>query len=196
MSQIAVILNGVPGAGKTTLARLLGPELGFPVVSRDAIKEALADLVSVDLPTQRVGALAADAMWAMVGMIERPTLVESFWATGRDETHFERGLTVSHVERGIEVWCEVPLELARGRYIDRPRHRVHTDLARLAEWDEMARDAGPISHFPMLRVDTSGSVDVSYLADTIRQILGLADRVPGDDHLKPPGTPGPIFGRR
>ncbi|ASD24296.1 hypothetical protein B7495_18675 (plasmid) [Cryobacterium sp. LW097] len=124
-------VNGIPGAGKSTLAKALGPELGFSVISRDAIKEALADLVTVDMPTQRIGALAADAMWSMVGMIDGPTLVESFWATGRDEEFFKRGLRASQVEQGIELWCEVPRELARSRYIERTRHRVHTDMARL-----------------------------------------------------------------
>lgn len=176
MGQVAVFVNGIPGAGKSTLSKTLGPELGFPVISRDAIKEALADLVTVDIPTQRIGALAADAMWSMVGMIDGPTLVESFWATGRDEEFFKRGLRASRVEHGIELWCEVPLKLARSRFIERPRHRVHTDVARLDEWEHMVRAAQPISDFPTLRVDTTSAVDVPQLAATIRRMLNLPKR--------------------
>ncbi|MBS1722885.1 MAG: AAA family ATPase [Armatimonadetes bacterium] len=36
---ICIAITGRPGAGKTTLARELGVQLSFPVVSRDAIKE-------------------------------------------------------------------------------------------------------------------------------------------------------------
>jgi len=183
MGQVAVLVNGIPGAGKSTLARVLGPELGFSVISKDAIKEALADLVTVDLPTQRIGALAADAMWSMVGMIDGPTLVESFWASGRDEEFFKRGLRASGVEHGIEVWCEVPLKLARSRFMQRPRHRVHTDVARLEEWEHMVKVAHPISDFPTLQVDTTSAVDVPQLAATIRRMLNLPKREARGVHI-------------
>ena len=183
MGQVAVFVNGIPGAGKSTLAKALGPELGFSVICRDAIKEALADLVAVDMPTKRIGALAADAMWSMVGMIDGPTLVESFWATGRDEEFFKRGLRASRVEHGIELWCEVPLKLARSRYIERPRHRVHTDMARLDEWEQMVRAARPISDFPTVQVDTTRAGDVPQLAATIRRMLNLPKREARGVHI-------------
>lgn len=63
VGSVAIVLNGVPGSGKTTLAPLLARELGFPVVARDAIKEALADAVAVPLPTSS----GFDARVAIVG---------------------------------------------------------------------------------------------------------------------------------
>ena len=36
-----VLVGGVPGSGKTTLARQLAPLLGMPLIAKDAIKEAL-----------------------------------------------------------------------------------------------------------------------------------------------------------
>ena len=61
MADRALIINGLPGAGKTTLAGPLGEALGLPVVSKDAIKESLADAIPTPLPTQRLGAIASDA---------------------------------------------------------------------------------------------------------------------------------------
>ena len=38
-----IIITGQPGSGKTTLAKKLGERLWMPVISRDEIKEGLAD---------------------------------------------------------------------------------------------------------------------------------------------------------
>jgi predicted kinase len=38
-----VVVSGPPGAGKTTIATLLRNRLGLPLISKDAIKETVAD---------------------------------------------------------------------------------------------------------------------------------------------------------
>jgi predicted kinase len=43
MPDHLIVLNGMAAAGKTTLARPLAAALGIPLVSKDAIKEALGD---------------------------------------------------------------------------------------------------------------------------------------------------------
>ncbi len=169
MPDRLIVLNGMAGAGKTTLARPLAAALGAVAVSKDAIKEALGDAVAAPLPTRRIGALDADALWRIVGMLEGTVLVESVWLAGRDEEWFRHGWESAGAPVGIEVWCEAPRDVMRERYRTRPRHAVHDDGVRLAEWDAAADAARPITGFPVVRVDTSQPVDVDALAATIRQ---------------------------
>ena len=171
MSKSIVLLNGLPGSGKTTLAAPLGRELAMPVISKDAIKEALADVIAVPLPTSRLGALASDAMWQLAAMIDGPVVVESFWAAGRDDGFLQSGLAVAGAQRAIEVWCDVPIDVARERFVTRPRHAAHRDAERLGEWDEIAARARPCSGRPTITVLTSTPVDVPLLANRVRTLL-------------------------
>lgn len=161
MPDRLIVLNGMAGAGKTTLARPLVAALDVPLVSKDAIKEALGDAVDAPLPTRAVGALAADVLWRIVRMLEGTVLVESVWLAGRDEVWFHRGWQAAGSPAGLEVWCEAPREVMRERYLTRPRHAVHDDLARIGEWEAAADAARPMTEFPVLRVDTSGPVDIA-----------------------------------
>lgn len=164
MPERLIVLNGMAGAGKTTLARPLATALGVAMVSKDAIKEALGDAVEAPLPTRAVGALAADALWRIAGMLDGTVIVESVWLAERDEEWFQRGWESVGRPVGIEVWCEAPRNVMRERYLSRPRHAVHDDQGRLAEWEGAADVARPMTGFPVIRVDTAQQVDVPGLA--------------------------------
>lgn len=168
MPDRLIVLNGMAGPGKTTLAGPLAAELGIPLVSKDAIKEALGDAVGMPLPTRAVGALAADALWRMVGMLSGTVLAESVWLTGRDEEWFRRGWESAGSPVGVELWCEAPRAVMRERYLTRPRHAVHDDIGRIGEWEAAAEIAQPISGFPVIRVDTAEPVDIVALTARIR----------------------------
>jgi predicted kinase len=45
-----VLITGLPGSGKTTIARPLAHALGLPLVAKDAIKETLFDTLGTDDP--------------------------------------------------------------------------------------------------------------------------------------------------
>lgn len=169
MPDRLIVLNGMAGAGKTTLTAPLAAELGAVVVSKDAIEEALGDAVDAQLPTRAIGALAADALWRIVGMLEGTVLIESVWRAGRDEEWFRRGWESAGAPAGVEVWCEAPRDVMRERYLTRERHAVHDDGTRVAEWDEAADAARPMTGFTVMTVHTAQPVDVDAVAAAIDQ---------------------------
>ena len=55
MLEFVVVVNGVPGAGTTTLAAPLAEALDLPLVGKDALKEALFDSVNGRISRQALG---------------------------------------------------------------------------------------------------------------------------------------------
>jgi predicted kinase len=165
-----VVVAGIPGSGKTTLARPLASALGLPLISKDTIKEALLDaLGSGDLEwSRRLGRASHDVMYALVRDIGSVVLESHFW-TGVSETN------LTALRRPlVQVYCSCPLELAIARYeariSDPSRHPGHlpehqsldaTIYWRSVEPSPLALDA------PLIEVDTSGPVDVDALAGTV-----------------------------
>lgn len=174
MIDFLIVVNGMPGAGKTTLARPLARELGVPLIAKDAIKEALGDAVGVALPTSQLGAIAAENAWSIARMLRGTVMIESFWAAGRDEEHFGRGFDLLGAPGGVEIWCHTRREVARRRFLTRERHPAHSDASRRLEWEELTASAAPITGLPVLPVETTAPVDVARLAADLRRRIPSA----------------------
>ncbi|MCZ2403537.1 AAA family ATPase [Paenarthrobacter sp. Z7-10] len=84
MAESLILVNGLPGAGKSTLSNLLGEELGVPVVSKDRIKEALADICLGKVGSGRLGQIASETMWQAISAVPGTVIAESWWYRPRD----------------------------------------------------------------------------------------------------------------
>ena len=167
-----VVVNGLPGAGKTTLATGLAAELGAVLLSKDAVKEALATVLPAAVAVPDLGVVAIEAVWSLARRLPGVVVVESWWFRPRDLRFAEVELRSVGAARAVEVWCDVPAEVARERYATRVRSPLHEDARRLAQdWDAWAAGAEPLALTPVLRVDTGRPVNVSALAGAVRREL-------------------------
>jgi predicted kinase len=164
MADLVVLVNGLPGSGKTTLAGQLAMELGVPVVCKDAIKEALLAAVPAS-PPDRLGPIAMHAAWSLTADLSGTVVLESWWFRPRDLGFVEAALRRCGGPSVVEVWCDVPAELARSRFVARRRDPMYQDAQRLAEcWDDWAARAEPLGIGRVVRVDTSAVVDIGAVA--------------------------------
>jgi predicted kinase len=171
-----ILVNGLPGSGKTTLATALAAELSAPLVAKDAIKEAVADAVPA-APSRALGAAVMRAAWSLVAAIDGTVVFEAWWYRPRDLPFAADGLAECGHPPVVEVWCDVDPTLAGHRYATRRRHRIHADADRLAASPDLwsaSTDAGPLGLGPVVRVRTDGAVDVAAVARAVTAALRVS----------------------
>jgi predicted kinase len=172
--DVIVVVAGVPGSGKTTLARDLAPELGLPLLSKDTIKEALFDALGTgDLAWSRaLGRAAHVVLYALAAEAGSAVLESHFWPGKAEEELAALGRPL------IQVYCRCPVELALERYrrraVSPDRHPGHLPEHQSEEatsgWT--AATPGPLAlDAPLLEVATTVPVDAACLAAEIRRLL-------------------------
>lgn len=164
-----ILVNGLPGSGKTTLATALAPAIDASLISKDAIKEAVADVVPA-VPRQALGIASSEMMWTLASALSGNVVLESWWFRPRDLHFVEAGLRRCGPARVVEVWCEVPARLARSRHEARRRHRIHDDDRQLAgAWSKWEREAEPLGVASVVPIDTGGPIDLVDLITRIKR---------------------------
>ncbi|MFD4440226.1 AAA family ATPase [Nocardia sp. NPDC058519] len=175
MDGLLVLVNGLPGAGKTTLGAQLARSLDAWFLSKDAVKEALAASIENAVDVPELGGVAMDTIWALAARTPTDVVIDSWWFKPRDLAFARAGIERSGARRTVEIWCDVPAEVARSRYATRQRAAIHRDRQRLdQEWDHWAVHAAPLGLGPAVVVDTTRTVDCAALAKRIQAITGFA----------------------
>ena len=162
-----VLVTGIPGSGKSTLAEPLSTTLGWPLLSKDAIKEALWDALGPGdrAWSSRLGAASVSALHSLVVSAPSPVVVDNFvHARFQDSWAFPDA---------VEVHCVCPAHVARERYAQRTRSACHFDKELLADSFDIwvADDACRSPIGPRLDVDTSSVVDVDAVVRWVRGVM-------------------------
>jgi predicted kinase len=175
------MVSGAPGAGKSTLAGPLAQALALPLLSKDVIKERLADVLGQraepEVWTKALGSASMELIWTLAACSPAVVLEANF----RPKSTYERRMLSGLGGRLVEVYCRCPPEEASRRYSARSligeRHAIHTlrDLpaALLAEFDR------PVGLGAVIEVDTTGPVDIEALAASVRALLDDASAPDG-----------------
>lgn len=181
----AVLVNGIPATGKTSIARAIGARLHVPVLSLDSVKEALFEELGTEDGDREygraLGRASMLAIWSAVAAFPPDAIVVvEAWFRKPPHDVVLRGLERAGIERWVEVWCHASPDILAARYAARTRHPGHPPASYATELAELAGVAGPMAIAPCLSVDTTdfASVDFDEIGRWVREELDL------------PGTPG------
>lgn len=178
-----VIVSGAPGSGKTTLAQRLSGDLRLPLLSKDALKEVLADAMGApaDVPaSMRLG----DGAYAVL-YLTGAALLEAGGGVVM-ESNFRRGASEPDLlplvgrSSACLVHCTADPAILKARYADRfargDRHAAHLDGDRASALaDDLASGRFEPMNLPIptLVVDTTDGWRPNY--EELRDFAALPE---------------------
>src|SRR4029079_14592201 len=172
-----VVFSGMPGSGKSTVARQLAPRVSLPVLDKDDFLDELFNERGVRDSAWRQ-ALSRDASaqfvrtaWELPG-----ACLVSWWRNYKVSENAGTPVEWLYTLRApvVEVHCRCRVETAVDRFIARQRHPGHLDSSRMRTsliTQFSAFDAaGPVACGPVLVVDTEREVDPELVLGQIQNL--------------------------
>ena len=109
-----IIVSGAPGSGKSTLAEPLAEALGFPLLSKDTIKERLYDSLGKGEGdalswSKQLGSASMELIWTLAARFPEVVLEANF----RPHSAYERSRIAALRGPVVEVHCSCPPQLAK-----------------------------------------------------------------------------------
>ena len=184
-SRRFVVLSGLPGSGKTWLARQLAPALNLRLFDKDDILERLFESKGVgDAAWRRMLSRESDAILQSEAAASDGGVLASFWRVpgmapdSGTPTDWLSPLS----DRIVHVHCACEPEVAAARFVHRSRHPGHLDDA--SSYDEVLASLRALSRLGLLEIGKRLEVDTSRQPDidaVVREIHAAFGR-----HRRPP----------
>ena len=160
----AVLVNGVPASGKSSIARILADAKKWPILALDTIKEPFFDRLGIGDRefNRKLGRASSQAIWSIVrDAPDGMTFVVDAWFGFQPRETLEAHLANAGVKMTAEIWCHAPPQTLAERYSARLhlRHAGHPGAAFLPELIGLARRAEPLRRGPILDIETTRPID-------------------------------------
>ncbi len=182
----AILVNGVPACGKSTVARGLSARLGLFVFTLDTVKEPFFDELGVgDREFNRaLGRASYKAIWSVVADApDGAAAIVDAWFGFQPREVLEAHLVRAGVGETLEIWCHAPPSILAERYRERlpQRHPGHPGEAFVPELIALAERARPVDRGPRYDIDTTRPIDFDALLAWIAGHWGLPLGTTGAD---------------
>lgn len=161
-----IIVNGLPGTGKTSIAKEISLKLKLPLIMKDGIKEFLFDTLGVGDRewSTATGKLSYKYLYDLTDfMLSRgqSIIIENAFERQFSKPTLEEIIRKYDVDKIFEIYCCSDKETRRKRYKERnesgSRHKGHVDhLNYLSDSDpEPIEKYGPLDIGHLIRIDTT-----------------------------------------
>ncbi|MBZ9795215.1 ROK family protein [Mesorhizobium sp. ES1-4] len=172
----AVLVNGIPASGKSTVSRGIADRTGWPLLALDTVKNPFLEILGgADREFNRtLGRASYQVIWSLVGDAPADsTFIVDAWFGFQPRQVLEDHLRDAGVQDTVEIWCHAPGEVLAERYGARLGERLpgHPGAAYIPELIELAKRAEPLRRGPLFDVDTTQPIDLDAIVVWLRAAM-------------------------
>lgn len=172
----AILVNGIPASGKSTVARGVAERLGCPLMTLDTVKDPLFEHFGIGdrEHNRKLGRASYGIIFNAIGDWPADTrVVIDAWFGFQPLDVLDHHLARAGLDRIVEVWCHAPAEVLAQRYGARleTRSAGHPGAAYIPELVALAARATPTGRAPVFDVDTTSATPWTELMGWIASSL-------------------------
>lgn len=170
---LLVVVIGMPGSGKTTLATAIAQEIRCPLVSRDAIKEGTLRTLGMDLAADRdVTSQVYEAFFGNIQLLLNANTSLVAEAAFQHKAWYAKLEPLQEVADIRIILCAIPPQLANTRQLLRAKedplfaqyHPASPNHDQMNQSFEVLR-----MDVPMLSIDTTIEPDLAAIATFLKR---------------------------